>query len=1161
VRTPRSSAVVFILAGILFVTGCGGGGSAPASVPSSPSFTISINPSSVSVSPGTSGNVSVSLQPENGFEGSATVTLSGLPAGVTVSPSSPFSLTTAGQVLELTAGSGAVDGTYTLSLQGTSGTMSASASATLEVAAPASFSVVVSNGSLTIQDGQSGTTNLSFSPGHGATNYMLQLAASNLPSGVTASFAPNPVAPTLISTATFTTPSSALAAASDTVTVTATRSSDGMEQHAQVLLNMTLPPGQLPSSRTEFVRTDDTPSSIVYDPVHKLVFACDPHLSRVDVISPVSHQIVKSIPVPGAQGLSLSVDNSRLYVGGSTERLSWIDTTSLTVVGSLTFPLVNNFFIEAPVLAALSNGKILTPAALVDPSTGNATAISGTCSVGGVFARSADGSKIISSSDSYPSGVCLYDAATNSTTAQTQFQDLAFAVAANPNGTQFAVAANGEGIYLLDSNLNILGTAPVGGFTTGMVYSSDGSSLYIVSQPVGAPVISTVNALTFEVTGTAPAYATNIAYFTRDPPLFIETPMAADATGLIFGAADHGVALDDSTFFQTSIASAGALVWAIVANPDEGPVNSATPVAIETQSFNGLPNVWFGEEIGTETSANGAGQVQSTAPPASAPGPVNVRIFVPDGTVAMIPQAFTYGDWPVTYGTLGAAPSGGASMDLYGYGYGADVQGGSPQVQIGSNSAPVTHAALYPTENAFPFPLQHLQLTVPPGAPGVQNITITSQSGSTTISKGFHYLESVQDYSTPDTPIDLLFDQSRQQLYLSAGSHVDVFSLTSDSFLASITPPSLTGTRQLAGMALTPDESKLLVANPGDDSVAIINPDAPAGAVAIQIVPPGTFGSPVPVQIATTSLNTAFVDSGNNAGLSGGGGTLYVLDLGTLHASLDNDPGLFYLGVSGNWISSSRDGSRVAVAVPDSSPGPFLVWTAAANKWVSRLMPNSLIDGTVSGDGNVFSAVGAGAPNNELSISFLDSQENILGLAGLADFAVETIDGIYAYLLGGRLNDAGSLIYVPFPQGVDIFDVQHGDLRERIMLSEQMAFDAVSGNSSTLIIHHLALDQTGKQIFLLTNKGLTIAQLDSVPLSIGSVTPSSGPGGTQVKIRGSGFVQGTTATANGASAAVSFVDADTLQLTLPSLPSGAVQLTLTNPDGQTYVFDAAFQLI
>jgi hypothetical protein len=60
-----------------------------------------------------------------------------------------------------------------------------------------------------------------------------------------------------------------------------------------------------------------------------------------------------------------------------------------------------------------------------------------------------------------------------------------------------------------------------------------------------------------------------------------------------------------------------------------------------------------------------------------------------------------------------------------------------------------------------------------------------------------------------------------------------------------------------------------------------------------------------------------------------------------------------------------------------------------------------------------------------------------------------------------------------------------------------------------------------------------------------------------VKVRCSGFVQATTATVNGTAATVSYVDANTLQLTLPSNAAGAAQISLTNPDGQTYTLDNA----
>jgi hypothetical protein len=62
---------------------------------------------------------------------------------------------------------------------------------------------------------------------------------------------------------------------------------------------------------------------------------------------------------------------------------------------------------------------------------------------------------------------------------------------------------------------------------------------------------------------------------------------------------------------------------------------------------------------------------------------------------------------------------------------------------------------------------------------------------------------------------------------------------------------------------------------------------------------------------------------------------------------------------------------------------------------------------------------------------------------------------------------------------------------------------------------------------MLTSTELTIVVLDNVPLSIGSLSPTSGASGSTITIRGSGFTQQTTATCNGSNATVIFVDADT----------------------------------
>jgi len=165
-------------------------------------------------------------------------------------------------------------------------------------------------------------------------------------------------------------------------------------------------------------------------------------------------------------------------------------------------------------------------------------------------------------------------------------------------------------------------------------------------------------------------------------------------------------------------------------------------------------------------------------------------------------------------------------------------------------------------------------------------------------------------------------------------------------------------------------------------------------------------------------------------------------------------------------------------------------------------------------------------------------------------------------VFGMRLNDSGSLLYVPYSQGINIFDIRHGDLRERIFLTEQMNnFYQSIHDLSNKMIHNMAIDETGKRIFLITSAGLTIATLDSVPLSIGSVNPMSAASGTQITIRGSGFVQSSNVSVNNTPATVTFVDANTLSVIVPFLPAGPAQITVNNPDGQIYSLDAAFSIL
>jgi YVTN family beta-propeller protein len=1075
---------VACLCAIIFsaVAGCGGGGGSntpptgpgtPGGPGPTPSFSIGASPSPVALFPNATAQLSLTVTEQNSFSGAVTVSISGLPAGVSATPASPFALTSSSQNIVLAADGTAKVGTYSLGVQGSSGSTISKTTVSLNIATGAA---------------------------------------------------------------------------------------------------------PLPGNRTNFVATNDVPSSEVYDPVHGLVYAALPNLSRVDVIDPTSAQIVRTIPVPVALGLSLTPDGSRVLVSGYAQQVAWIDTASQQVVERDVTPVeqtdtssLQQFFPSSPI--ALASGKVLffgstgflSGIAEWDPIAQTAVQINPSPQMifgqGTFGVRSADGTKVIFSSGTSPSSIAIFDSTKDGFVASLNASDYAFAVAANPNGTQFAVAIANVGTYFMDNQLNILATVPVSGAMSGMVYSADGKSLYAVSAPGNVPLIFTIDTLTYQLVGEAPAYATNVAYVERVPPLFVETPLAADSTGMLFGVGDHGVVLDDSTFFQSIPLTAYADGSAII-NPAEGPQNSYTTVTIPLESFSTTPDIWFGTVNGINL-ASPSGQAQATALPSSSAGPVNVKIIYPDGREGNVPQGFTYGAVSVESPTLAAPPGGGVLASIFGYGFGSDVS--SPvHVQFGGNSGSTKESLLFPAEYSagYPFPLDHILASVPGGSPGPVDITITSTTGTMKIPSGLRYLQDVADYPSSDVFQFILYDATRQQLYLSATDHIDVFSLINHSFAAPIEPPSLGGTRQIEGLAITPDGSKLLAANYSDNSVAIIDPDNPATAQAVQIVPTGS--SPYtegPTELAATSTNYAFIMISNSNGISGGGGVLYDLDLSSL-AVTTQQPGTF-VAIGGNCcLSSSRDGSKVFVAFPGYGPASAGVWDATTSTWSSGNPSGGLTDAAASGDGNVFAATAEGLYGNSvMAVSFVDASVHALSMAGLPEYLYST-----PAVQGMKFNDAGSLLYVPvvasvptegtaFPQNaIDIFDVSQNQLRERVLLSEQFA-------PQLQALTNLAIDPTGQNIFLITETGLTIATLDAVPLSVGSVTPLSGSAGTTVTIRGSGFSSTTKAMFNGTTSSVTFVDADTLQATIPSsLAAGPVSVTLNDSDGFTYTLDAAFNV-
>ncbi|MGA3047229.1 MAG: choice-of-anchor D domain-containing protein [Terracidiphilus sp.] len=292
---------------------CTGPGGSCGSSSGQPSFSLSDLPGSLSIAQGASGTSTITVASSDGFDSAVSLNVSGLPSGVTASLSSnsvtPSANGSATSTLKLTASSSAAAGTATVTITGTSGSLTTTTTLLLTVTSPngcaaawsstqvytagmtasesgidyvanywtegnnpatnnggsgsgepwtsqgacgtqsASFTLSDSPGSLSIAQGTSGTNTITVNPANGFSG-SVTLAASGLPSGVTASFGTNPTNGTSVLTLTA---SSSATAGSSTVTITGT--SGSLSASTTIALTVT-------GSGTPSFSLSDSPSSL-----------------------------------------------------------------------------------------------------------------------------------------------------------------------------------------------------------------------------------------------------------------------------------------------------------------------------------------------------------------------------------------------------------------------------------------------------------------------------------------------------------------------------------------------------------------------------------------------------------------------------------------------------------------------------------------------------------------------------------------------------------------------------------------------------------------------------------------------------------------------------------------------------------------------------------
>ncbi len=159
--------------------------------PVNPDFTLTVAPQTLSLTPGANGQVTLSSTALNGFSGTITVAVQGLPTGVTVSPT-PLSLTSGNPlVVTLTAANDAPATTtpVQVSFVGTSGTLvhTATLQLTVNAVSPAGpdFTIAAAPNAITVAQGaESDPVDIGVTGINGFSGNVT-FAVSGLPTGVT----------------------------------------------------------------------------------------------------------------------------------------------------------------------------------------------------------------------------------------------------------------------------------------------------------------------------------------------------------------------------------------------------------------------------------------------------------------------------------------------------------------------------------------------------------------------------------------------------------------------------------------------------------------------------------------------------------------------------------------------------------------------------------------------------------------------------------------------------------------------------------------------------------------------------------------------------------------------------------------------------------------
>jgi hypothetical protein len=821
-RFPATAVIGLLLLGAFVFSSCGGGstsGGGGGNPPPTPDFALSV-PGSVTVGQGSSMPLSVTVTAVNGFSSLVSVTISGLPAGVTAVPANFTLAVGASQQVMISATGNAAAATTNLSVTGVSGA--------LQHVAPVSLKVTASGGGggggggnglaaasrvrFVQTDTQWDTGFLTFFPQRliiydpGTKRFFLSDPSLNLVDVIDAA---------------------------------------SEQKIAEIPVPGAFVGDETPDNKTIYLGTQ---------------------IGDVYQIDPIAMAVVQRFPSvqigPGgfAAYQTRVLADGRVLLAGGQGGIPSVDGYSEFGIWNPTTNALNQFG---------ANPNAVGSAGPTQPICGGMMHIA-------EFAVTADRTQILVSSADSDGTLCMFNP--DSLAYLVVQANSSQPIMTPPDGKEI-ITASGNLVSVFDTtSLFQTDQFTVGGGSVAFNYvlSPDGNTLYAVGEDEATALA--INWRTHQQLG----WFLNYQIY-DNPFASVPVPFAVDETGLIANAIGHGVAfLDGGALLSTAPARGFPFGYTNVMQPTFGPVQGGTQAVITGVAITNVADVDFGTQAAAVVSTGSNGIAVTT--PAASPGPVDVSMIATDNSFLFLPKAYSYGPSIVEVRPDASSADGGGTGTIFGYGFGsASFNGQAPGLQVSVGGQPATITQYFPQPYSqvpwYPFPLEAVNYTIPAGSRGTSSsVTISSSGGSVTASNAIQYEPAIQQFPLAGAVlVQGIYDRTRNLYYFTDQTQVRVFSRSSGQFRASIPMPA--GASRLWGIALSPDGSKLAVSDAGTNVIYVLNPTTPSSVQTFTIPNTATDEGEQPGGLAITDSGIVYYAS-FNLNFDGGPG-LHKLDTST----------------------------------------------------------------------------------------------------------------------------------------------------------------------------------------------------------------------------------------------------------------------------------------